>query len=406
MFRNQFILLIVICLLFSACQNKPNNKTYENEPEWVRQAFNTANQHARNMLIDVLDKKETPRSLERGLKPSRDWTSGFYPGILWYLYDYNKDDFWKVQAETVTSFLEKEQYNTEDHDVGFRVYCSYGNGFLLAPNEVYKKVIVQAANSLASRYNSKTETIMSWNANKKRDWKYPDIIDNMMNLELIFEAAKLSADDKLTEIAIKHADRTMQYQYRDDYSCSHVVDYDPETGEFRKMDWNNGFCDPKIAAWSRGQGWSVYGFTLMYRATHNKKYLDFAEHIANYIINHPNMPEDMVPYWDYNSPKIPSMRDASAAAITASALLELSTYADEGNKYFIAAEKILKNLSSEEYLAPAGTNGNYLIKHATGNYLAASEINGTLIYADYYYVEALSRYLKLLNKKSIFLSQI
>lgn len=243
---------------------------------------------------------------------------------------------------------------------------------------------------------------MSWNPNEDRDWKYPVIIDNMMNLELMFEATRFSGNQSFTEIAIKHALQTMKFHYRSDYSCPHVVDYDAETGAFRRMDYNNGFCDPKTAAWSRGQSWGLYGFTLMYRETGDQQYLSFAENIADFLLNHPNMPEDMVPYWDYNAPKIPTMRDASAAAIMASAFLELSTYADDDETYFKAGEKIIKSLSSEKYRAKAGENGHYVIKHATGNYLNGSEVNGTLIYADYYYTEALLRYVKLKNEQAFF----
>lgn len=403
---------IIACLIMVSCNNIKEkdsilrvNKSYENEPAWVKKAFNTLAKHSDNMLIDVLKEKKNPRSSERGLKPASDWTSGFFPGVLWYLYDYSDNEYWSTNAQTVTSFLEQEQYNTKDHDIGFRIYCSYGNGYLLNKNRTeYRKVIIRAAESLSSRFNNKTQTIMSWNSNTKRNWKYPVIIDNMMNLELLFEASKLSGNTKFAEISIKHARQTMKYQYREDYSCSHVVDYDPETGQYIRKDWNNGFCDPKIAAWSRGQGWSIYGFTLMYRETQNKEYLYFAEHIAEYIINNKNMPEDMIPYWDYNSPKIPSMRDASAAAITASALLELSTYSVNRDIYFNAAEKILKSLSSTNYLAKPASKGNFAIMHTTGNFLAASELDGGISYADYYFIEALSRYLKLINKQNIFLS--
>ncbi|WP_372933890.1 glycoside hydrolase family 88 protein, partial [Mariniphaga sediminis] len=247
-----------------------------------------------------------------------------------------------------------------------------------------------------------TETIMSWNARPERDWKFPVIIDNMMNLELIYEAYKLTGDKRLKDIAIAHADKTIKYQYRENYSCPHVVDYDPETGAFRKMDWNNGFSDPQIAEWSRGQSWGLYGFTMMYRETNKSRYLEQAEKIAEFLLNHPNMPEDMVPYWDYASPKIPTMRDASAGAIMASALLELSMYSNEGEKYFNAAEKILKSLSSDEYRADPVCNGHYILRHATGNFLRGSEVDGTLIYADYYFVEGLLRYMKLLNGEPLF----
>lgn len=397
------VLLLAACSTTTKKENTTDTSPFKNRPQWVQEAFKTFEGHADNMLVDVLKTGKTPRSTERGLKPSRDWTSGFYPGSLWYLYEYTGNQEWAKKAQQATELLDKEQYNTDDHDVGFRVYCSYGNGWLLTNNQQYKKVIIQAAKSLCTRYNKKTKTIMSWNPNEKRDWKYPVIIDNMMNLELIYEAYKLSGDESFKDIALEHANQTMKYHYRKDYSCPHVVDYDPETGNFRKMDWNNGFCDPKVAAWSRGQSWGLYGFTLMFRETKDSKYLDFAEHIASFLLNNPNMPKDYIPFWDYASPKNPSMRDASAAAIMASGFLELSQYSQNNKeKYFHVAESILKTLSSSDYLAQVGTNKNFAIKHTTGNYMGGSEVNGSLSYGDYYYVEAMVRYLKLINNQPLY----
>lgn len=376
--------------------------TYINQPEWVINSLKVAQEQAKGMLPEVLKSRKLPRSLSIGLCPINDWTSGFYPGVLWNLYEYTKDDFWKENAEKVTAFLESEQYNIKDHDVGFRIYCSYGNGYLLTQNKEYEKVIVQAANSLSTRYSDITKTIMSWEPRPSRDWKYPVIIDNMMNLELLAEASKLTGNDKFKRIAIEHSNKTMQCQYRSNNSCSHVVDYDPKTGVFRKMDWNNGYSDPKVAAWSRGQGWGLYGFTMMYRETKDLKYLRHAEMISEFILTNPKMPEDMVPYWDFSTPEIPTMRDASAAALIASALLELSVYSEKGKRYFDAGEKILKSLSSDRYLAKIGTNGHFVLRHATGNYLQKSELDGTLIYADYYFIEGLIRYLKLVNNQPLF----
>lgn len=394
--------LLIIAILIVLTSSKGQAQNSCKQPKWVSDAILTVEQHAKNMLPSVLEAEQTPRSIYKGLRPSRDWTSGFYPGVLWYLYKNSNDNFWKDNAETVTEFLEKEQYNTNDHDVGFRIYCSYGNGWLLTGNPEYKKVIIQAAKSLGTRYNKNTKTIQSWSARPSRDWKFPVIIDNMMNLELMFEAAKLSGENYLAELSIEHANQTMKYHYRENMSCPHVVDYDPETGAFRKMDWNNGYSDPGVASWSRGQSWGLYGYTLMFRETGDKKYLKHAEKIADFLINHKNMPEDMIPYWDYECPKIPTMRDASAGAIMASALMELSTYSKDGTQYFKAGEKMLKNLASEDYLAKAGTNGNFAIMHTTGNYMGGSEVDGPLIYADYYFIEGLLRYTKLINNKALF----
>ena len=375
----------------------------QKNPEWIVRGIKVVEAHAGNMLPRVLEQRKLPRSEERGLRNISDWTSGFYPGILWYLYEYTQDNYWKENADAVTRILEKEQYNTEDHDIGFRIGCSYGKGYELTGNKEYASVVVQAAKSLSTRFIEKAQTIQSWSAMPERDWKCPVIIDNMMNLELMYDATALSGDEKFADISYRHACTTMKNHFRKDYSCPHVVDYDPVTGKKRRDDYNNGFSDPGIAAWSRGQGWALYGYTLMYRYTKDKKFLNHAEHVAEFILNHPNLPEDMIPYWDFSSPKIPTKRDASAGALYASALLELSTYSkDNSEKYFKAAEKILKSLSSDAYLAKPGTNGDFAIKHATGNFLRGSELDNTLIYADYYYIEALMRYLKLMHHQPLY----
>lgn len=386
-----FVITLII-LMFTQCHSDSRH------PDWVVRSMNIAQQQAKGMLPIVLNSGKFPRSLESGLCPTDDWTSGFYPGILWLLYEYTKEVFWKEAAEKATCLLENEQYNTKDHDIGFRILCSYGNGWLLTGNEEYESVIIRAASSLATRFNEKTQTIMSWDARLSRDWEYPVIIDNMMNLELLMKASKLSGISRLREIAVAHANQTIKYHYRSNYSCSHVVDYDPQSGEFRKMDWNNGFSDPQVSSWSRGQGWGLYGFTMMYRETRDIKYLDQAEKIAEFILDHPNMPEDLIPYWDFSSPEIPTIRDASAAAVIASALMELCVFSKNGKKYFDKGEKMLKSLASREYLAEEGTNGHFILKHATGNFVRKNEVDGTLIYADYYFVEGLSRYIKIIKK--------
>lgn len=375
----------------------------KDNPEWVIKGIKTVEAQALSQLDDVLNTKKLPRSEERGLTDTNNWTSGFYPGILWYIYEYTNDSFWKFKADTITRFLEKEQYNKNDHDIGFRISCSYGKGFEITNNKEYKNIIIQSAYSFSTRYNKKIKAIQSWEAKTKRDWKFPVIIDNMMNLELLYQAASLSGNKDFKTIAYNHALTTMNNHFRNDYSCPHVVDYDPESGKMRKYDYNNGFSDPQTATWSRGQGWALYGYTLMYRYTEDKIFLKHAENIAKMIINHPNLPKDMIPYWDFNSPKIPTARDSSAGAIYASALLELSTYpTDSSELFFSTAEKILRTLSSDKYLAKIGENGYYAIKHATGNFLSNSELDNTLIYADYYYIEALIRYIKITHKYNLF----
>lgn len=396
-------LLLLIAVTTSKALEVREIPKVEKNSFWAVRSIKIIEAHAHNALYRVLKEGKLPRSEERGLQPASDWTSGFYPGILWYLYEYTRDPYWRVNAEAVTQLLEKEQYNENDHDIGFRIGCSYGKGYEFTGKKGYEKVIVQAAQSLSTRFNEKIGIIQSWNANPQRDWKCPVIIDNMMNLELLYMGAKLSGNKEFERIALKHAETTMKYHFRADYSCPHVVDYDPQSGKMRRMDFNNGYSDPQKAAWSRGQAWALYGYTYMYRVTQNKKFLEHAEHVATYILDNPNMPDDLVPYWDYNSPKIPTKRDASAAAINAAALLELSTYpVKQGKRYFKAAERTLQSLSSDQYLAKPGHNGDFALMHATGNFMRGSELDNTLVYADYYFIEALLRYLKLERGEPLF----
>lgn len=394
---------VFLTLLLCFCaESKAQIRFGQHIPDWTKQALHVAASQAEKMYKNVENTSRLPRSTQRGMVAPTDWTAGFFPGTLWYLYAYTGDNTWEKRARHATELMEQEQFNAFDHDIGFKMYCSYGNGWLLTGDKHYRRIIIRSAKTLSSRYSYKTGLIMSWEADEKRDWQFPVIIDNMMNLELMMEAYKLSGDTTLRHIAVSHADKTMKYQYRKDFSCPHVVDYDAETGELHKYDWNNGSDDTANSTWSRGQSWGLYGFTMMYRETGDRKYLQHAENIADFLLGHPNMPEDMIPYWDYSAPQRSGMRDASAAAIMASALMELSTYSAEGEKYFKAGEKQLKSLSSTEYLAEPGTHDNYILKHATGNFLRNSELDGALSYADYYYTEALLRYIKLINEQELY----
>jgi len=327
------------------------------------------------------------------------WTSGFFPGSLWYLYELTGDKKWKAEAEKVTETLDTVQYLTWHHDVGFMVYCSYGNGYKLTNNPAYKDVIIQTAKSLSTRFRPNIGAIQSWNVHRgwqaKRGWQCPVIIDNMMNLELLFEASKLSHDNSFRDIAIKHAETTLENHFRPDHSCYHVIDYDTITGQVRNKVTAQGYADE--SAWSRGQGWAIYGYTLCYRETKDAKFLKKAEDIAAYLFAHPRMPKDLVPYWDFDCPKIPNTpRDASAAAVIATALYEMSTYCPEkAEKYKSLADQIVENLSSEAYRAKLGDNNNFLLMHSVGSIPHGAEIDVPLNYADYYFLEALVRKRKL-----------
>ncbi|MFA8433089.1 MAG: glycoside hydrolase family 88 protein [Marinifilaceae bacterium] len=323
------------------------------------------------------------------------WTSGFFPGSLWYLYDLTGDKKWKTEAEKVTETLDTVQYLTWHHDVGFMIYCSYGNGYRLTQNPAYKKVIIQAAESLCTRFRPNIGAIQSWNVHRgwqaKKGWQCPVIIDNMMNLELLFEASKMSGNNKYRDIAIKHAETTLDNHFRPDYSCFHVVDYDTITGQVRNQVTAQGYADN--SAWARGQGWAIYGYTLCYRETKNVKFLEQAKNIASFLFKHPRMPKDLVPYWDFDCKDIPNTpRDASAASVIASALYEMSTYTgEEGEKYKQLADQIVENLASPAYRAKLGENNNFLLMHSVGSIPHGAEIDVPLNYADYYFLEALCR---------------
>jgi len=332
---------------------------------------------------------------------SGDWTSGFWAGELWFLYQYTGKAAWKEKAQEATQLMNREQWNRSSHDVGFKIYCSYGNGYRLTKDTAYEHVIIQAAKTLATRFNSKIGCIRSWDF--RNSWQYPVIIDNMMNLELLFAATRLSHDSSFYRIAVSHANTTLKNHFRSDYSSYHVVDYDTLTGKPIKKITAQGYADS--SAWARGQAWALYGYTMCYRETHNTTYLKQAEHVANFILTNPHIPVDMVPYWDYNVPD-PGQepRDASAAAITASALYELSQYSKQGKAFKKAADEITKSLT-DHYRAAINTNEGFILMHSTGHKPAHSEIDVPLIYADYYYLEALLRANTLSHKTSESLSK-
>jgi len=324
------------------------------------------------------------------------WTSGFFPGSLWNLYDYSKDEKPKEAAIEMTSRIEKEKNNKGTHDLGFMLYCSFGNGFRLTGDQSYKDVMLTGARSLSTRFRPNIGCIQSWGSRK--GWQCPVIIDNMMNLEFLMWAFNQTGDSSYYKIAVTHSDTTIKNHFRPDFSSWHVVSYDTITGKVEAKQTAQGAADG--SAWSRGQVWGLYGYTVMYRETGLQRYLDQAMDIADFLISHPNMPEDKIPYWDFDAPGIPDTnRDASAGAIMASALIELSGFSGDENKAksFEIAEKQIRSLSSPAYLAKEGENGNFILMHSVGSLPAKSEVDVPLTYADYYFIEALLRYKKLLN---------
>jgi rhamnogalacturonyl hydrolase YesR len=342
------------------------------------------------------DKDKIPRSTDQEGRlitcDDKWWTSGFFPGTLWYLYQYTQNKRIADAAADMTQRLIRQQYTTDNHDVGFIINCSFGNELKTLPAGRDKQVIINAAKSLSTRFNSKTGCIRSWNSKR---WEYPVIIDNMMNLELLCEATKLSGDSTYMKIAVSHADTTMKYHFRPDGSSYHMVVYDTLRSGAKERITYQGYADG--SAWARGQAWGLYGFTMMYRETGKRAYLDHAIKIAGFIINHKRLPADKIPYWDFDAPDIPhALRDASAGAVIASALIELSGYAgkDLHDKYLETARIQLATLSGKEFRSDLNENGNFLLRHCVGFLAKNSEVNVPLSYADYYYVEALTRLAK------------
>lgn len=393
----QILLLILLCLPMS-CTNSNSSEVKENPRENVvelseRNFEEGAAQY--KVMMANLPAGEFPKTYyadSNRLETSGSgwWTSGFYPGSLLYLYEATGDQVLLKEAKRIMVILEKEQYTTSTHDLGFMMYCSFGNLNRLEPSQKYIDILLNSAKSLAFRYNPTVGAIRSWDFSPPEDFLV--IIDNMMNLEMLFWATKETGDSTYYDIAVDHANTTIDNHFRSNYSSFHVVEYKTATGEVNQKRTAQGIADE--SAWARGQAWGLYGYTMMYRETKDKKYLKQAKNIAEFILNHPNLPEDKIPYWDFNATNIPDApRDASAAAITASALLELSTYVEEKqDKYFNMAEIMLKNLSKEPYKAKAGENGGFILQHSVGHLPQGSEVDVPLTYADYYYLEALKRY--------------
>jgi unsaturated chondroitin disaccharide hydrolase len=367
----------------------------------VKKQFEIAAKQYEGMLASHPDTTQFPQSTKPdgsiNNRKSNWWCSGFFGGSLWYLFEFTGDKKWKDAAHKWTMAVQNEKNNTKTHDLGFMMYCPFGNGYRLTKNPEYLEPMLTGANSLSTRFNPAYGLIKSWDHNI---CGYPVIIDNMMNLEYLFWATKQSKDKKFYDIAITHADNTMKNHFRSDYSSFHVVCYEPGPTVFRKQT-HQGAADS--SAWARGQAWALYGYTMMYRETKDKKYLAQAEGIAKFIMNHPNLPKDKVPYWDFNAPNIPNEeRDASAGALFASSLLELSTYSTKNRKtYFDFAEQVLVSLSSDDYMAKVGENNNFILMHSVGNKPSKSEINTPIVYADYYYLEALLRYQQLMKYQQL-----
>ena len=334
----------------------------------------------------------SPRSIRADtlyLVPSKDWTSGFFPGSLWYMYELTNDQKWLQKAKEYTAPIEVEKANGKTHDMGFKMYNSFGNGYRLTKDSKYRDILIESARTLTTRFNQKIGAIKSWDHHNDV-WNFPVIIDNMMNLELLFWAFKETNDSLYYKVAVSHANTTMKNHFRPDFSSYHVVGYDVNTGKAIQKNTHQGYND--ASAWARGQGWGLYSYTMCYRETGKIEYLKFAENIANFILKNKNLPKDLIPYWDFDDPAIPNApRDASAGALMASAFYELSTYVPKKSKlYREVADKMMNSLTTK-YSSKPLTNEGFLLTNSTGDHSSMTEINTSIAYADYYYMEALVR---------------
>ena len=382
------ILFIAIILTTLSCKNKEKPTTEPTRP--ISKLLETRYE---KLLSYPLDSMAFPRSVNLKTNTikkvkSKDWCSGFFPGNLWQIYALTGNEAYKHKAESWTDFVEKEKHNNRTHDMGFKIFCSFGNGLKHEDNEDYKQIIIESAKTLSSRFNENIGSIRSWDFNAD-EWQFPVIIDNMMNLELLFEATNISTDSSYYKLAVKHANTTLKNHFRADNSCYHVVDYDTIANKPRIKVTHQGFANE--SSWARGQGWAIYGYTMAYRYTKDKKYLDRAEATANFFINHKNLPEDGIPYWDFNDPAIPNApRDVSAGTVVSSALVELFSFT-KNETYLNYSKKVIRNLQSKDYLLDENIAAPFILDHSTGNWPKKDEIDEPIVYGDYYFLETLLR---------------
>ena len=353
------------------------------------------------------DFTKEPRNILKGDKQKgwncrevdKDWCSGFWPGILWMDYRLTGDESIKKAAEGYTESLKGIAYRPcYDHDIGFLMFCSFGKGYEINHSPEYKKIILTSADSLATLFNPIVGTILSWPRMVEQEhWPHNTIMDNMMNLDMMFWAAKNGGNKLLYDLAVTHAKTTMKNHFRPDGSCYHVAVYDTISGDFIKGVTHQGYADNSM--WARGQAWAIYGYTMVYRYTKNKMFLDFAQKVTDiYIKRLKETSDDLVPLWDMDDPrgvKGGAPKDASAACVVADALLDLQGYVgdEKGNEYKQFALQTLAQLSTDKY--QSGKRNVAFLMHSTGHHPAGSEIDASIIYADYYYLEALIRAKKL-----------
>ncbi|WP_163711280.1 glycoside hydrolase family 88 protein [Mangrovibacterium lignilyticum] len=387
----QFVVVIVVGLISSCTTSVKKTEAFDSGKKL---AYCVEKTKASMSMLSFAD--SLPRNILQGQTAwnkvgIHDWCSGFWPGILWYAYEASGDSAILENARNFTEPLKGVlDVPVDNHDLGFMLYCSFGNGYRLTNDSAYHDFLLVAADSLATLYNPKVGTILSWPAmREKMGWPHNTIIDNMINLELLFWAAKNGGSHDLYDMAVKHAKTCMTTLVRPDYSIYHVAVFDTIDGHFIKGVTHQGYSDSSM--WARGQGWGIYGYTMCYRETGKEEFLTMAEKLSDKFLE--RLPEDGIPYWDFDDPVIlNSPKDASSAAVAASGMLELSTYMKDETlkaKYKDAAVALLECLSTNDYLS--NDKNEAFLLHSTGHYPDGNEIDASIIYADYYYLEALLR---------------
>ena len=320
-----------------------------------------------------------------------DWTCGFFPGSLWYLYEQTGDPHFETWAQEWTAGIATQQFNTGTDDVGFMFNTSFGNGYRITSNSTYKSVLLQAAHSLTNRFNAIVGCLADDLLLTPPEFQV--IMDTTMNTELLYHAADINGDTTLSAKAMSHAERAMTNQIRPDNSTFHLVLYSTVNGALLYQGTRAGYS--ATSTWARAHAWSIYGLTMAYGETGYLPFLDAAGRVADFYLT--NAPSDYVPYWDFDAPNLPNApRDSSTAAITLSALVQLSQLAtnmQDSATFWTGAHNILESLGSTNYLA-RGTTSSGILLHGTGNppQIYDPEVNVSLIYGDYYFVEALRRY--------------
>ena len=416
--KKKYLYGLMLCTLFG-CQHEPQPFDAAHELDYCTSQVNKALE-ALQHADGTYDYTMEPRNILEGethwncrKAAAEEWCSGFWPGVLWMDYGYLKEsgnrrqeevEYIRKQAEGYTeslSFLAERP--VFDHDLGFLVINSFLKGYEQTGSEHYKQIALAAADTLATLFNPTVGTILSWPRHVKDYGGHNTIMDNMINLELLFWAAEKQevrgekrevrgeGHTSLYDIAVRHAETTMNNHFRPDGSCYHVAVYDTLDGHFIKGVTHQGYSDSSM--WARGQSWAIYGYTMVYRFTKDQRFLDHAQKVTDiYLKRLHETSDDWVPIWDMDDPRgQEAPKDASAACVVASALLELQQYVgvDKAQQYRSAAEHMLRDLSSARYQS-RNQNDAFLL-HSTGHHPAGSEIDASIIYADYYYIEALSR---------------